>query len=689
MSLRLFSSTSRLDRVLAILVGLGALVSLADVLAGRVMPGAILPGASLLRTVAFLAGLILIVRLLRIWTRQILWRVRNRMILLFLFVGFVPLVLVTALNVLAAYVLTGQEAVYITTGGLDRRAGRLQGAANALAWSLRAADPARRSAMITSYLERAAEGWPGLRAWVRVGNRMVLFPGEQELDPPQPTLRDFRGLVRLADRFYLMAHVSGSRAGVATEPGPPSVLAPAATPAAPPEPDPIEVALLSPVNETALSDLAPGLGHISLLPLRRQMLSENNPDYEFPEVGRAASQQTLPPPAYRFDYQVTWFTLPFQVASWNEPGRDLSVSLQIDTRPSAVFRLLFGQRVEVAQGVTIVFLAVGTLFLLVEVASLVIGISITRTVTNSVHELYEGTQRVNRGDFSQRIDVRGTDQFAELSRSFNSMTASIERLIEESKERQRLASEIEIAREVQAQLFPKAPPVMKGLEILGVCHAARMVSGDYYDFVKFSEDRLALALGDVAGKGISAALLMASIQSGLRAQLSVLGAIPVSGNGAVWRCPTADLVSQLNVRLHESTSPEKYATFFFGAYDDRHALLTYTNAGHLPPILIRNGEPRRLEVNGMVVGVLPSSKYEQTELQLHSGDLLVAFTDGVTEPENEFEEEFGEQRLTDLLVRHWQASPADIIEHVSRAVTQWTGSPELQDDFTLLVARRR
>jgi sigma-B regulation protein RsbU (phosphoserine phosphatase) len=156
----------------------------------------------------------------------------------------------------------------------------------------------------------------------------------------------------------------------------------------------------------------------------------------------------------------------------------------------------------------------------------------------------------------------------------------------------------------------------------------------------------------------------------------------------VWRFPAAQLVAQLNLQLYQNTSPEKYATFFFGAYDDRHSILTYTNAGHLPPVLIRNGEPTRLEVNGLVVGAFPFATYEQTEIALLPGDLLVGFTDGATEPENEFVEEFGEERLIELLLRNRQRPVREIIEEVIQAVSRWTGRPELQDDMTLLVARR-
>jgi len=144
----------------------------------------------------------------------------------------------------------------------------------------------------------------------------------------------------------------------------------------------------------------------------------------------------------------------------------------------------------------------------------------------------------------------------------------------------------------------------------------------------------------------------------------------------------------LSQQLHAHTSPEKYATFFFGVFDDESGLLTYTNAGHLPPILVRRGAPQLLEVNGMVVGAFPFSKWSESQLKLESGDLLVCYTDGVTEPESEFGEMFGEQRLMELLVKHCDADTQEIVARVSESVRQWTGSSDLQDDMTLLVARR-
>jgi sigma-B regulation protein RsbU (phosphoserine phosphatase) len=299
-----------------------------------------------------------------------------------------------------------------------------------------------------------------------------------------------------------------------------------------------------------------------------------------------------------------------------------------------------------------------------------------------VHELYEGTQHVQKGDFAYRIPVQGKDQLGELSGSFNAMTENLGRLIVVAKEKERLESELAIAREVQNQLFPKSAPSARSLELRGVCNPARMVSGDYYDFMQLPNDGLAFAIGDVAGKGISAALLMASIQSTMRTQLAA-----VNGN-VPHKFSAAQLVATLNRQLYATTSPEKYATFFFALYEEATRKLTYTNAGHLAPMLLRGSDFQMLDSTGTVVGAFPVAVYEEKSLILDPGDLLVAYTDGVEEPENVYGEQFGEERLKDLIVKYAKTDSAELIARTMEAVVQWTGEGELQDDMTMVVARR-
>ena len=421
-----------------------------------------------------------------------------------------------------------------------------------------------------------------------------------------------------------------------------------------------------------------------------------DPSSAGPAKGATRTRKTLrsgrlPGPSNRLDINVNW-TTPLYFRYWDSPERQNTWVLLVSTRPSVVLGMVFTQ-VNWAAGVLAIFLLVAGLLLLVWVVSFIMGVSLTRTITSAVHNLYEGTERVKGGDFSHRISVEGNDQLAELGRSFNGMTENLERLIVVEKEQERLKSEIEIAREVQSQLFPRSSPVMKTIELTGVCHPARMVSGDYYDFVRLGDSNLALAIGDVAGKGISAALLMAAIQSIMRTQLTAgvsLHAVAASGGGngkADTVFSAAELVSQLNKQVYANTSAEKYATFFFGLYDDDSRMLTYTNAGHLPPIVMRGGQAERMEVTGTVVGAFPFAAYQEESVELRQGDLLVAFTDGIVEPENEYGEAFGEDRLIDLLARYGQRESKEIIARVMETVEQWTGTAELFDDMTIVVAR--
>jgi len=394
----------------------------------------------------------------------------------------------------------------------------------------------------------------------------------------------------------------------------------------------------------------------------------------------ARATPSLPPAANRFDTEVVWFaTVP--AFDWSTPGRTSDLELAVLTRVSAVLSTVFNRKADLAQELLEVILIAGLgVFVLVEVICWVIGIRMTRNITGAVHHLYEGTHRVMQGDFSHRIEVRGKDQLAELGVSFNRMTENLAHLLTVAKEKERLQSEIEIAREVQNQLYPRGAPQTGSLRITAICRPARIVSGDYYDYEITRSAHVALAIGDVAGKGISAALLMATVQSSLRTQLS-------NGNG---NDPpsAARLVSQLNQYLYANTSAEKYSTLCLGLYNEADGSFVYTNGGNVPPALVRGGAVHRLEVNGTVVGAFPHAEYGESRIALEPGDLLVFFTDGVTEPENEYGEMFGEPRFLDLLARNAHLGEEEIVRVVIESVRAWTGSDELQDDMTLLLARR-
>lgn len=604
----------------------------------------------------YAAAVALAFKLFRVSAKKVLWRLRNRLIVAYVFIAVVPIGLIVMLVAIGAYILTGQIAVYLVNAELERRTAALSGSARWLA-QIQAKD---RTAALQRTVSVLQDRFPDLEG-VLGGPTVEHYPPSSELAPPAAGWKDTSGIVIKDRHWRYWAHVKQNES---------------------------DITLVSPLTQDVLDSLVPHLGVVTI------NLTEDKPTarsvtLQTPRSGRkATAREDRPPASNRFDINVFWAS-PVSVAFWDSPGKRQDALLVVHTRPSAVLDTVFGQKVDIAQRVMAVFFVVAALFLVVEVVSLLIGISLTRSITRAVHDLYVATKKVQEGDLSHRIEVRGHDQLAELGHSFNGMTENLGRLIVVEKEQQRMQSELTIAREVQDQLFPKAELALRTFRLMGLCNPARMVSGDYYDFLQLHSS-VALAIGDVAGKGISAALLMASIQSIMRTQLTAgIPAAAAAGNGGPHPVlSTRYLVSQLNKQLYDSTSAEKYATFFFGLYDEASRMLTYTNAGHLPPILLREGSPIPLEVTGTVVGAFPFSRYEEKCIPLQTGDLLTAYTDGITEPENEYGQMFGEERLIEVLVKYGNRDGSEIISRVMESVHQWTGSSELQDDMTLLLARR-
>jgi phosphoserine phosphatase RsbU/P len=278
-------------------------------------------------------------------------------------------------------------------------------------------------------------------------------------------------------------------------------------------------------------------------------------------------------------------------------------------------------------------------------------------------------------------------------------------LVQQIAEEERLRHELEIATAVQKRLFPECPPDVASLDLAGVCHPARGVGGDYYDFILLDDKKVGIAVADVAGKGISAALLMSTVQASLRSQAP-------SVNGKL-----TELVSSMNRLLHVSTDAASYATFFFAQFDEENGMLTYVNAGHNPPILVRaaaslkaqgaahataigvesrmvdadtNAEAEEilnLTTGGPIIGAFQASVYEQESIQMHSGDLLLAYTDGVTEAFNIEEEEFGEERLRSLLASRAHCSAIELTEKIVESVREWSRGAQQHDDLTLVVMK--
>lgn len=556
---------------------------------------------------------------------KLIWRLRNRLIVTYVFVGVVPIVIILALAFMGTWIVTGQIAAYLIGSELSRRAAALENPARFLS----EATPKERAEIGRQLGLLLKEKYPDFEVLITGGGEPYRYPETSTLTPPPEGWSKFTGVVVKDRHYYLMGL---ARTGAA------------------------RAVIIAPLSQYLLEHLMPGLGRIN--------------------IGGQWAGKT-PEAANDLDFEATWFS-EFEAAQWDQPNRTRISRIEVGTRPSLVLAVVFGDRPEQAQVWLTGFAVAALLLAIVELLSVVVSGSITNTITGAVDNLYEGTVRIARGDFRHRIPVKGRDQLAALGRSFNEMSSQLEDLVRITREKDRLESELSIASDVQNQLFPRSTPRMKTIELVGACEPARSVSGDYYDYLCLPDGNLAVAFGDVAGKGISAALLMASIQSIMRTVLA---------QGVPANFSTSAVVEQLNRQLYANTSPEKYATFFFGLYDEASRTLTYTNAGHLPPLLVCDGQAKPLEVTGTVVGLFPSMKYREKTIVMHHDDMLVAYTDGITEPENAYGEEFGVDRLAECVLRNRACEPREIVAKAMEAVKHWSHSEELPDDMTVLVAK--
>lgn len=248
-------------------------------------------------------------------------------------------------------------------------------------------------------------------------------------------------------------------------------------------------------------------------------------------------------------------------------------------------------------------------------------------------------------------------------------------LASEAARRERIDREIEIAREVQERLFPQQIPTLPGHTIHGACRPAQGVGGDYYDVLSLDDGSLGLAIGDVSGKGISAALLMASLRASLRG-------MTMDGPADL-----AVLMTRVNRLVYESSATNRYATFFFGIYQPGNRLLRYVNAGHNPPYVLRGNEVHALDGGGPVIGLLPDAIYEECRLLLQPGDLMLAYTDGISEALNLQDQEWGEERMVAAARARLPESASAILQHIVTEADRFAATAPQHDDMTLLLMK--
>ena len=722
----------RLARITWYFFGLAAVLFVLQELFGllRTSWGQYLTGWS--EFLVFIAAVLFSILAFRWLKRRILWRLRNRLIVTYVFIGVIPVVLLVAMAGFSLFLFAGQFASYVVISELNSQLRSVE-AVNAAISNELAASLARGN-------NPTVESLSGLkkrdRAW---GHRQVrAWQGTTSLtlssDAPAASAFAYPSFFDKKDNPYAKALREGKPFHeIVSDHGKLYLRVVSVLPV---RTDSLTVVTSEPLDQDLIGKIAADMGEITLYtgnapdesPAQSNSVGDkdsglktnfsfnaksNNGVAVTQTSGGQSAPQDLPPtfivgaspePTNFMDREIPFVT-PLEAVDWNSGATEKRSSLlRVRTRPSKLYGHLFAALGEFAGLVVDALIAVGIIFAVIELIALIIGTRMTRTVTAAVAQLHDATKHVDRGDFSHRIPVKSSDQLADLAHSFNSMTASIEKLILEQKEKQRLENELAIAQEVQAQLFPRQVSELESLEVHGFCRPARTVSGDYYDFLTASSHKLILAVGDISGKGISAALLMATIHSAVRAysvenlpqmrEPVAVGAVAGSGRVmAAWpegvEVSPGALLSLLNHQLYESTPPEKYATLFLGIYDGRSHHLTYSNGGHLPPILIgKDGSIRRLEAGGTVVGLFDNMTYEEGAVEMHPGEIFLAYSDGVTEPENDFGE-FGEQRLIDLVRDNRDMPLPEISQIVTLAVDNWIGDNEQPDDVTLVLARAR
>jgi serine phosphatase RsbU (regulator of sigma subunit)/predicted enzyme related to lactoylglutathione lyase len=267
----------------------------------------------------------------------------------------------------------------------------------------------------------------------------------------------------------------------------------------------------------------------------------------------------------------------------------------------------------------------------------------------------------------------------EMSREIEEQRRTVMQKLEAER---RVAQELEIAKEVQARLFPQTRPAMRTLDYAGTCIQARQVGGDYFDFLALGQDaqghgRLGMVVGDVSGKGIAAALLMANLQANVRSQSAMAVDHP--------EC----MLASVNQLFYANSSDGSYATLFFAEYDESGRALRYANCGHLPGLLLRaNGELVRLESTGTLLGIFGEWDCAMRECALEAGDTLLLYTDGVTESFNDAEEDFGEERLVSALRRYREGNAQELVESIVGEVRQFSAKEQF-DDITVIAAKGR
>jgi len=326
----------------------------------------------------------------------------------------------------------------------------------------------------------------------------------------------------------------------------------------------------------------------------------------------------------------------------------------------------------------IIFIA----FIIVEIISLLIGVRMTRSITKAVDSLYKASINIQKGDLETKVEIKRAGQLTDLGNSFNIMVSSIKNLLQQRAQKEAMEKELEIAKKVQEQLLPLPISEFPTLEIANKFLPAKIISGDYYDFLNF-QNKLAIVIADVSGKGLSAGLIMANIQAIIRSFCNLRFCIPTANFNII------ELVNLINFHLLNYTPLNKFITMHISLLDIDNLALTYCNAGHLPPIIIKeNNEIIKLQSNGTILGSFENAKFSTNSIQLSKKDLIFYYTDGLIEATNEAFEEYGEERFLNFILQNKQLPIKELLESLLEDVKSFSNG-KINDDIAIVGLRIR
>jgi serine phosphatase RsbU (regulator of sigma subunit) len=657
-----------------------------------------------------------------------LWRVRRKLTLSYIFIGFVPVLLIVVFFLLCGLLLFFNVSSYLVQSRVEALVDETRFLAEASAIELaRTSDDATFDEVLTRRQEAASARYHGASMVVvptmrvcgpanATAERTVKRPLESgawaHLDPP-PRLPDWVTCEGFAGLIAYQAPPLGA-AAIRESPLWRTHLVVRAV-AFPAEAVPryaviIDVPVTAATGLQIQNDTGIELGDISTLGMTATDVK--------PVMGRAIEEDAT---AAATREALAWMTF-LDYTDWLT-GRSGNVVIAIGLNVPEIYQRISATPLtqignySVGQLLLILLAVVGGLFLAIQSVAFVMGLKLARSITGAVHELAAGTEHVRRGDFTHRISVHSHDQLGDLADSFNSMTASIEDLLQEKAEKERLEQELRIARQIQMSLLPQGPLELEGLSMTAHCEPAREVGGDYYDYLPLGDRRVGIIIADVAGKGTSAALYMAELK-GLMLSLSQLHASP------------RDLLIRANRIIAQHLDARSFITMTYAVVDMCTRTLTYARAGHCPLIYLQGeggrgkgedvrgirqegfrvqegnrkvhggvavqAEPRRAQIqvpDGLVLGLKIDdgerfeSLLEEVTQPLGVGDVVLLFTDGVTEAMNEVGEPFGEERLAALVEEHADLPLEELRERILREIRAFVGGAGLHDDLTLVLLK--